>query len=239
MNVRGLYLCLAPVVLLAACNGGAGEKQGEGETPDAATQAAQNENLATDPDLSGSDEAGAAISGTGNQGVPKIDTSPEAVEAARSRAAEMVGGRSALKPAPQAKRLDAGAPDTSAMVQAARAVQQPGGRNCFESVNYSTAWAAKLPAEFPVYPRANTMEAAGSDEGACAVRAVTFRTGVPLSEVLAFYNTRASAAGFRVEHVVKEGDNVLSAIKGDSAVVVYARQLPSNVTEIDLVTSKQ
>lgn len=239
MNLRGFTLCLAPVVLLAGCSRQTSEDANDSGTLDPATEAAQNENLATDPDLAGSNEAGAALSGTGNQGVPQIDTSAKAVEAARSRAAELVGGRSALKPAPQAKRLADGAPDTTAMVQAARAVQQPGGRNCFESVNYSTGWAAKLPAEFPVYPRANTMEAAGSDEGACAVRAVTFRTGVPMSEVLAFYNTRAGSAGYRVEHVVKGGDNVLSGLKGDSAVVVYARQLPGNVTEIDLVTSQQ
>lgn len=239
MNLRGLTLCLAPIVLLGACSRDAGDDAAEGETLDPATEAAQNENLATDPDMAGSNEAGSALSGTGNQGVPQIDTSAKAVDAARTRAAEMVGGRSALKAAPQPKRLADGAADTAAMVKAARAVQQPGGRNCFEGVNYSTGWAAKLPDEFPVYPRANTMEAAGSDEGACAVRAVTFRTGVPMSEVLAFYNTRAGSAGYRVEHVVKGGDNVLSGLKGDSAVVVYARQLPGNITEIDLVTSKQ
>ena len=57
------------------------------------------------------------------------------------------------------------------------------------------AWAAKLPAAFPVYPRGNTQEAAGTDEGQCALRVVSFLTPVALEEVLAFYYTRARAAG--------------------------------------------
>ena len=59
----------------------------------AASQGALNDNLATDPDMAGSNEAGAALSGTGNQNVPKVDTSPRAIEAARTRAAQLVGGR--------------------------------------------------------------------------------------------------------------------------------------------------
>ena len=128
---------------------------------------------------------------------------------------------------------------TAAMRQAARAAVAPGGQDCAGRVDYTTAWAAKLPAAFPVYPRANTQEAAGTDEGACSLRIVTFRTPVPLGDVLAFYSTRAQAAGFNAEHVRASGDNIISGVKGQSAYVVYGRTLPEGLTEIDLVTSMQ
>ena len=233
-----IAMVVAPIALLAACQNG--EDAGEaGDDMNAASEAALGDNLATDPDMAGTSEANAALSGTGNQNVPKIDTSPRAIEAARTRAVELVGGSANMDAAPTPRRLSEDAADTAAMVKAARAMQSANGGNCFEAVSYSASWAAKLPAEFPVYPRGNTVEAAGTDERSCALRAVTFRTGVPKNDVLAFYVTRANDAGYSVEHVVKGGDNVLSATKGNSAMVVYARDLPGEVTEIDLVTSKR
>ncbi len=154
-----------------------------------------------------------------------------------SRAAELVGGTNALRPAPAPRDLGTQATVTKAMQKAAQAAVSPGGGNCAEQVEYSTAWAAKLPGTFPVYPRGNTKEAAGTDEGACALRVVSFRSPVPLDEVLAFYNTRALANGYSAEHVKAAGDNILSGTKGEAAYVVYGRRLPSGVTEIDLVTS--
>ena len=149
----------------------------------------------------------------------------------------MVGGASNLKPAPAARQLAADAPDTAGMVAAARALVQPGGTNCAQSAEYGSAWAAKLPSAFPVYPRGNTQEAAGTDEGECALRVVSFYTPVALDEVFAFYSTRARDAGYGVEHTRKEGDNILSGTKGDSAYVIYGRRLDQGVTQIDLVTS--
>ena len=237
MKLR-LIAYAAPIALLVACGSNDSDSEADGDM-NAASEAALNDNLATDPDLAGSNEAGAALSGTGNQNVPEIDTSTRAIEAARARASELVGGSANMDAAPSPRRLAEDAPDTPAMVQAARIMQSGNGGNCFEAVSYSSAWAAKLPSEFPVYPRGNTLEAAGNDEGACSVRAITFRTGVPKSDVLAFYATRADDAGYTVEHVMKGGESVLSSVKGNSAMVIYARELPGNVTEIDLVTSKR
>lgn len=235
MRFRPL-LAIASVALLSACGGGAAD-EAEGEAMDPASQQALNDELMTDPDLANRNEAGAALSGTGNDAIPEIDKSTKAIEAATSRATELVGGTANMKPAPAARKLAASAPDSKAMVAAAQAAVSPGGANCAESVKYASAWAAKLPAAFPVYPRGNTLEAAGTDEGDCALRIVSFLTPVALEDVLAFYASRASAAGFAVEHVVKDGSNVLSATKRNSALVVYAKRLPSQVTQIDLVTS--
>ncbi|QYJ08232.1 hypothetical protein [Qipengyuania flava] len=233
---RRLLASVLPFALLAAC-GDSAEDEAAGDAIDPASEQALNDELMTDPDMAGRNEANAALSGTGNAAIPNIDKSPRAIEAARSRAAELVGGRSALSAAPEPRTLGENAAPSQAMQAAARAAVAPGGENCGDKVNYTSAWAAKLPAAFPVYPRGNTQEAAGTDEGDCALRVVSFLTPVALDEVLAFYNTRAKDAGFSVEHVRAAGDNILSGTKGDAAYVVYARRLPQGVTEIDLVTT--
>lgn len=233
---RRLLVSILPVALLASC-GDKSEDEAAGDAMDPASEQALNDDLATDPDLAGRNEANAALSGTGNAAVPNIDKSPRAIEAARSRAAELVGGRSKLVAPPAAKALGKDSAPSKAMVAAAKAAVAPGGANCGDKVEYTSAWAAKLPAAFPVYPRGNTQEAAGTDEGACALRVVSFVTPVALDEVLAFYNTRAKSAGYSVEHVTSAGDNILSGTKGKAAYVVYGRRLQQGVTEIDLVTT--
>lgn len=219
-----LLAAVAPAILLAACSG-----QDEGEVAEA--------ELAADRELARGGEAGTALPGASDGGLAQIDTSPEAIAAARTRAVEMVGGEGALRRPAKPRVLEGTDNVTPAMRQAARAAVEPGGEDCASKVAYSAAWAARLPGAFPVYPRASTLEAAGTDEGACNLRIVTFRTPVPLADVLAFYTTRAQAAGFGAEHVQAAGDNILSGVKGRSAYVVYARRLDGGVTEIDLVTS--
>lgn len=217
-----LSICLVPLVLVMTGCGSSADT-----APDAdGTPGGVNTNILSDADMA---------AGKGSD--VRVDMSPEAIAAARLRAQELVGGEKALQPAPAAHALASGAPDTRAMVMAARAAVAPGGENCAETVAYGSAWAAKLPPAFPVYPRGTTVEAAGTDEGACSLRVVTFRTAVPLGDVLAFYSTRAKGAGFGVDHVTKAGDAVLSGTRGDDAYVVYGRQLESGATEIDLVTT--
>ena len=228
--------CLSLALVLTACSSG-DEAEQPREQLDPAMEAGLDQNLATDPDLSGSSDANAALASPADGALPDIDRRPEAVQAARDRAAELVGGRGALQPIPQAKAITARDGATQAMRRAALAAVKPGGADCASEVQYTTSWAARLPGAFPVYPRANTLEAAGTDEGACALRVVSFVTPVPLEEVLSFYHTRARANGYRTEHVEVAGDNVLSATKDDAALVVYGRRTDGGITEIDLVTS--
>ena len=225
-----------PLALLAAgCTGETEEAPTDGAM-DPASQQALNEDLMTDPDLAGSNEGNSALSGSGDRTLPQINRTPEAISAARMRAAELVGGNDALRPVQAPRELGEGDRVTPAMRRAAQAAETRGGTNCNERVEYTTAWAAQLPAAFPVYPRASTQEAAGTDSGDCALRVVTFLTPVPLSDVLAFYNTRALGNGYSVEHVTADGDNILSGTKGQAAFVLYGRTV-QGVTEIDLITS--
>ena len=233
-----LSLTLAIVLALTAAScRDAPEAGGDQEPLDPAVEAGLDQSLATDPDLAGSSDANAALATPGDNALPRIDRSARAVEAARDRAAEMVGGRTALQKIPAPKTVTARDGATQAMRRAALSAVRPGGANCADKVQYTTSWAARLPGAFPVYPRANTLEAAGTDEGACALRVVSFVTPVPLEEVLSFYHTRAKANGYRTEHVQVGADNVLSATNDDAALVVYGRRTDRGITEIDLVTS--
>ena len=164
---RRLLASLVPVVLLASC-GDKTEDEAAGDAMDPASEQALNDELMTDPDLAGRNEANAALSGTGNAAIPNIDKSPRAIEAARSRAAELVGGRSALIAVPAARALAEDAKPSQAMVAAARAAVAPGGENCGEKVEYTSAWAAKSATRcscIPVarrFPRLSAWQYAGS-----------------------------------------------------------------------------
>jgi hypothetical protein len=59
---------------------------------------------------------------------------------------------------------------------------------------------------------------------------------MPLDEVIDFYFTRASAAGFKAQRIKEDGDDVLGGTKGGSSFVVYARPIASGGTSVDLVT---
>ncbi|WP_240957094.1 hypothetical protein [Pseudopontixanthobacter vadosimaris] len=182
-----------------------------------------------DPELVGEDSSSLALS-------PQQRGSQQ-VAAARQEAAALVGGADQLRPAPPAREYGARVPDDSALTAAARSAVKPGGANCTEKVAYSSAWAARLPAAFPVYPRGATQEAAGTDEGACSLRVVSFLTPVSIDDVLAFYATRARTNGYGAEQIRQDGDSVLSGNKGAASYVVYARPAGEGTTEVDLVTS--
>lgn len=230
-----LVLAISPIAMLAACSGGA-EEQVAGERDPAAEQAL-NDQIMVDPDLANQNEANAALTGGTDQSIPPENMTPEAINAAREAAFALVGGSDGFKELPAAKPLGDTIPAESTLTAAARAAATPSGANCAEQVDYSAAWAAKLPADFPVYPRGTTKEAAGTDAGDCSLRVVNYLTPVPLDDVLTFYHSRALSAGYSSEHVTYDGDRIVSGTKGRGSYVVYGRQLPSGVTEIDLITS--
>jgi hypothetical protein len=229
---------LASVLALTAC-GGAADQPADSERGDPAIEAAVNGPLAADPDLAAQNGANAAASLPSASGaVPSLDAGTEAIDRARNDAVALVGGSAAMRQAPAPQTVDQPLPPEAALGVAARAASTPGMRDCAGKAEYTAAWAAKMPPAFPVYPRAAVQEAAGSDRGGCALRAVTFRTPVPLNEVMDFYFTQAGKAGFATRHVLQDGNDVLSGTKGRASFAVYARKLASGVTEADLVTSK-
>lgn len=227
---------IVSLAMLGAC-GGQQATPAQNAEADPASDAALNDQIMVDPDLANQNEGSGALTGAGERSIPAADRSPQAIAAAKREAAALVGGEAALRPVAAARELAGEIPDSATLSAASRAALSPGGANCGDGVQYSAAWAARLPEALQVYPRAATQEAAGNDAGGCSLRVINFITPVPLGDVLAFYNARAKTAGYSAEHLRKDGDNILSGTKGSAAYVVYGRTMANGLTEIDLVTS--
>ena len=200
---------------------------------------ALDEQMMIDPDLVEQNRANSAAVLPSHEGsLPTVDRNPDAIAAARAEALRWVGGPGEMRKAPNARQVDDALPDAATLTAAARAAASPNAKvDCAAAVDYTMEWAARLPAAFPVYPRGAVQEAAGNDAAGCMLRVVNFVTPVPVDDVMDFYFTRADAAGFSAERLLRDGDDVLSGTKGSASFVVYARRLRSGNTEVDLVTS--
>lgn len=230
-----LSAALVPLLGLAAC--GDSPDDGQDGSDDPVTQQALNDQIMVDPDLANQNEGNAALTGGTDQSIPPENMTAEAVQAARDDAFVLLGGSEGLTELPAAKEFSAGTTAAQMLTATTRAALMAGNTNCAEKAEYSAVWAAKLPQLFPVYPRGSTKEAAGTDADGCALRTVNFLTAVPIEDVLTFYFSRARTAGYSAQHILQDGDNVVSGTKGKGAFVVYARRLPSGLTDVDLITS--
>ncbi|AKH42302.1 hypothetical protein FHS61_000072 [Altererythrobacter atlanticus] len=233
-----MALPLLAALGLSACGDSADEPQAAAEI-DPALTGALGEQIMVDPDLIGQNRANNAASiASGDGSVPTLDLGPAAIEAARADALKLVGGQGQMRDAPEPREVAGALPENAALTAAARAAAAPGGSgDCAQKVEYTMQWAAKLPVSFPVYPRGAVQEAAGTDRDGCSLRVVNYQTPAPIGEVMNFYFTMASKAGFSAQHVLQDGDNVLGGVKDASSFVVYARRLANGATEVDLVTS--
>lgn len=232
-TARLMALGLAGTLVLAGCN--SDKKKPEGAETDPAMSGALGDQIMVDPDMAGQD--GAALAANGGQiTLPPEDRSPEAVAAAKADAAAVVGGKLSAAPQPQkggAAALTEAAATAAQVAQASKAART----DCAAKVEYSNTWAARLPAEIPVYPRGAVREAAGTDRDGCALRVVNYATPVAPGDVMSFYYTMAGRGGYGADYRLDGNDHVIGGRKGGRAFVVYARKLDNGVTEVDLVTS--
>ena len=234
---KSLACSLMGLLLLAGC--GSNDQRENEPDEDPALSEALNEPIMTDVDLNSQNRANSAVAMPSMDGsIPSIDSGPEAVAAARTEALRLVGGPGRMRPAPEATAVSMNGPNDAALTAAARAAASPDvNAGCIEQVRYTMHWAAKLPAEFPVYPRGAVQEAAGTDQGECSLRVINFITPVPLDDVMDFYFTRASNAGFSARRTLQDGDDVLAGAKRGRSYSIYARRLRSGNTEVDLITN--
>lgn len=231
-------LMLSPLLLLAAC-GGSDDEAGNGSIDsDAAASSALGNQIMVDPDLASQNQASSAVAAKYPNGeLPPELKSPEAIGRAQAQAINLIGGPGKLQKAPKATELSGTPPKDSPYATAARIAARPGNDDCTKKVDYTAQWAAKLPAAFPVYPQGAVQEAAGTDDGGCSLRVVSFLTPVAAGDVVDFYYTRAASAGYKLQHL-KDGDSdVLAGTKDSSSVTVYLRQTGSGTTQVDLVTT--
>jgi len=109
---------------------------------------------------------------------------------------------------------------------------------CARDLQYSTGWAQRLPADLPLYPDARVDEAAGTANGGCALRVVSFSTGASIQTVLDWYYGRLTAAGYSAEHQADDGQHVLGGTRRDGAAyVIYFDTRGDGRTEVDIVAN--
>src|SRR5690606_14813554 len=167
-------------------------------------------------------------------GVPGIGAGKAATAA--EAAAAMKAGK--LLAAPKALPFEANCDGCEAkrpVTIGALAREQAKG-SCDAKLTYGNQWADRLPAAFPVYPRATLREAAGVAGGQCNIRVVNFQTAASLQGVLDYYHTMAIRAGYTSDHRINGNEHMLGGTKGELAYVVMLRR-DGGMTDVDIVAS--
>jgi hypothetical protein len=110
-------------------------------------------------------------------------------------------------------------------------------RTCAAEIGYSARWAARLPKGAPLFPDARVREAAGSDAGTCALRAVRYMTAAPVDRVIDFYFTRTRKAGYSADHQAHGERHALTGARDGAANTVIARPRADGGSEVSLVVN--
>ncbi len=97
---------------------------------------------------------------------------------------------------------------------------------CGTRFQYDRAWAQRLPAAFPLPPGVTLTDAAGDERPGCNQRAVTFTTRAAPDQVLGWYRTRATRAGYSVEEQLRDGDRILGGARGGAAYFLIVTPKP-------------
>ena len=236
MQRQVLPLLFAPLAL-SACSS-ADQAPGANAERDPAAAAALNDPIMVDPDLASQNRGNSALSGGGPaQGdLPDFVRTPEEVDAAHAAAQSLLGTAPPPAPTPastSAKSKLAGALTMPAIAAASGIAASA----CAEKLGFTMAWAARLPAALPVYPRGHAIVAAGSDDPGCKVRAVRFVTPVTVGDAVDFYSASARAGKLPVQRRKEGDDEVVAGALGSATYAVYARQRSDGLTEVDVLTA--
>ncbi|MDB5703776.1 MAG: hypothetical protein JWN66_892 [Sphingomonas bacterium] len=163
---------------------------------------------------------------------------PPAGAAATTGAARSETLKKAPAPAADCPQCDAA---RESLTLGALAARQKDKRTsgCAGNMRYSARWAQRLPADLPLYPDARVSEAAGTEDGGCALRAVSFASSAPLQTVLDWYYTRATNAGYSAEHQADGSEHVLGGTRDrdDGAFALFLTSRADGGTDVDLVAN--
>ncbi|MEW4468638.1 hypothetical protein AB1K62_12475 [Parasphingorhabdus sp. JC815] len=110
---------------------------------------------------------------------------------------------------------------------------------CDQKLSYDMGWANRMPAAFPVYPKANVKEAAGAQGGGCNIRVVSFYTGSAMKNVVDYYYTQAKRSGYSAEYLLRGSEHVLGGTRGsdDGAYVITLNKRSGGGTLVDIVAN--
>ena len=204
-------------------------------TADPALRSAVNGKLAVDPDL---------VSQSNRNSVRPADKPysgavPAGLKAPADKdaAKRLAGGTLMQAPAPDSGAVASGV--TLGQLAQSQKYRPRKARACgAPRVAYGPNWASRLPATFPLYPGAALVEAAGSDNGACQLRAVTFTTGAPVQDVIDFYFTMARRAGYSGERQTDGTTEILGGTRDDGAYYLTFRAIRGGGTSVDMIVNE-
>ena len=185
--------------------------------------------LLTDPDLVSLDNRFAVMSDPGplDASLPPDDFAVETIASARAEAAVLMAGANA--PAVAAGSVCAGC-DGALLAERARVL----GADCAAAFDEDLEWALRLPDDLPIYPKAHLREAVGHEGGRCPLRGASFTAPVPAEQILVFYRTMATKAGFSLRQAGKDG---LVGTRGSSRMAILVRPLAGSLSHFDLLVT--
>ncbi|WP_156851966.1 hypothetical protein [Novosphingopyxis baekryungensis] len=235
-----------PLALAACGDRATKEQQGDaldaqlsGAANDPALNAALNGRILVDPDLGAQANRNAlrAPPDAGSGMVPPDD----GYEGDEVTAADL--GGQPLMTAPKARAVaDADCADCRAAP--ARTLGELAQRqalgSCTARLRYDAGWADRMPAAFPLYPKARLREAAGADgmgaDGtACSLRVASFRSANPMPDLIDYYYSRARRAGYTAQHVAHDGDHMLRGARGPLAYHIRFTPRADGGTAVELL----
>lgn len=235
---RALGLALILPLALAACGGGndSADQNVDANGVDPALASALHDQIMVDPQLS-QQSNGDSVRPPGqpySAGVPADGVAAGGV---------VKDGELMHAPAPVAadKNCTTCKAGHEAVTLGGLAARQKDGRTsgCAADLQYSAAWAQRLPADLPLYPQARVVEAAGTEGGKCALRVVSFSAPVTVQGMLDWYYTKAVRGGYTSEHQVDGDQHILGGTRDrdGGAYVIYMNARPDGGTDIDLVAN--
>lgn len=114
-----------------------------------------------------------------------------------------------------------------------------GKGTCEAKLQHGAGWAGRMPPAFPVYPRGRVREAGGVEGGICDIRVVSFTTSVPMQDVIDYYYTRARKSGYDAEYQIRAGEHVLGGTRdSDSgAYFITFNRHSGGGTAVDIVAN--
>ncbi|RYY29027.1 MAG: hypothetical protein EOP62_01555 [Sphingomonadales bacterium] len=237
---RAFYLSALLPLALAGCGGSGNLGDAEevsGNAADPALASALQDQIMVDPQL-GRAANGDAIRPPGqpySAGVPGDGV------AANTDQVDMSGLMKTPAPTQAGKDCTQCAAARESVTLGGLAARQRDTRSsqCASSMTYSAAWANRLPRDLPLFPQARVTEAAGSEAGQCALRAVSFSSAQPMQAMLDWYYTRAIKSGYTSEHQVDGAEHILGGTRerDGGAYVLFMTTRTDGGTDIDMVAN--
>jgi hypothetical protein len=111
--------------------------------------------------------------------------------------------------------------------------------NCSKEFTSGLKWATRLPAGVELYPGAKVIEAAGSDEGDCHVRIVSYIADAAPQAVIDWYQAAAGKAGYAPQLWRRGREQMLAGTRapdGDAFQITVSADADAGST-VDLIVN--